>query len=220
MIQTPAAMAAISPETDFQAFTRELGLTFHAEVPLPVPAEPIVAEILSLADTVPGAARSHYCHDGSWSSIALAEGGIGDTSTPTEWMARVPHLSALLTAFGGCTGFCTVARIAPGDLLDWHYDPLSADIETARLHLPIVTNADAVTDFCHERTHWPAGTLHYGDYGFPHRVFNTGPEERIHLYFDVSGDAVRRHLPSALVEPRHVLRQDTQGMMLAHRSAA
>jgi hypothetical protein len=81
-----------------------------------------------------------------------------------------------------------------------------------RLHLPVETNPAAVTDICHERVHWPAGGLYYGDYGFPHRVFNTGALERIHLYVDVPAAPVRALLPDVLTAPRHRERDQAVGL--------
>lgn len=217
MFELPAHKAALAPQTDFQDLTRAQGLRMHAEIPLPLLAPPLLHEILALITKVPDQLRAHSCYDGSWSSIGLAYGTSNGHSEMTAWMADVPTVSALLEHFGGCTGFCTIARISPGDLLNWHTDPLSIDSGTVRLHLPVTTNSDAVTDFCHERAFWPAGTLHYGDYGFPHRVFNTGDTERIHLYFDVAAQTVAKLLPEPLSSPRHEIRSRAIGLLQRHR---
>lgn len=215
---TPARRAAAEPETSFQALTRELGLTFHAPLPAPIPLAPVIEELLALIDTVPDVERGHHCYDGSWSAVTLILPTADRVGEPTPLMARTPRLQALFDTFGGKVSAAFIARIAPGDLLDWHYDPVSADVAETRLHLVMKSDPGAVTDFCHERAHWPAGTLNYGDYGFPHRVLSTGVEERIHLYFDVPSETVRPHLPAELLTTRHQIRQEATGRMLLARS--
>lgn len=213
----PADCARAAPETPFQVFTRDLGLQFQAAVRSPVPLEPVIDEMRALLDAVPDDQRNHMAFDGSWSDIVLLIETGADTRDRTPWMDACPRLESLMDMLGGPAGGAVVARIGPGDLLDWHYDPLSADGERVRLHLPIVTAADAVTDFCHERAHWPVGALYYGDYGFPHRVHNTAAHERIHLYFDVPAEPVRDLLPKALTAPRPGIRQEAVGLWLGWR---
>lgn len=219
MRETPANAAAAAPETPFQRFVRDHDPAMDMRIHLPGPVGPVLRELRGVVEDTAQAERSHACHDGSWSSIALAAGNGWGSSEPARRLASLPAVSALLDRYGGCAGFCTLARIAPGDLLDWHVDPLSADCGIARLHLPIATNPDAVTDFCHRRVHWPVGTLHYGDYGFPHRVFNTGTTERIHLYFDVAAEAVAPLLSPELRRPRHDMRAHATALMLHHRGS-
>jgi len=204
---TPAGTASTAPEAPFQAYTRGLDLRFQATIPTPGDLDQIVREMHRLIETIPDPERNHACADGSWSDINLML-PQGDRSVQlTPEYAACPALVALIDGLGGPTGACTLARIPPGDLLDWHFDPVSADAENVRLHLPIETDPAAVTDFCHERVHWPVGRLYYGDYGFPHRVFNTGTRDRLHLYFDVAASSARSRLPEALTVPRHAERQ-------------
>ncbi|MEQ8586118.1 MAG: aspartyl/asparaginyl beta-hydroxylase domain-containing protein [Thalassobaculaceae bacterium] len=217
MPKTPADAAAAAPVTPFQEFLREHDPAMEMRIPLPGPVDPILRDLARAVRETPQSERGHACHDGTWSSICLAVGSGWGASRPAPRLASMPAVSALLDRFGGCAGFCTLARIAPGDLLDWHVDPLSADGGIARLHLPVVTNPGAVTDLCHRRVHWPVGTLHYGDYGFPHRVFNTGATERIHLYFDVSSEAIAQLLDPELCQPRHDLRARSTGLMHRYR---
>lgn len=185
--------------TDSPDFPDTSGLALTAEiVPAAAPVEPVVAEVLALLEQIPMERRQRHCFDGSWSSVEVVTSSVNDPmrGDATEWLERLPALTSLFDAFCGAVAHCTIARIAPGDLLDWHFDPASIDHELSRLHLPILSNPDAVTDFCDTRAHWPEGRLFYGDYGFPHRVTNTGATERIHLYFDVPSAALRPLLPT------------------------
>lgn len=200
--------------------TSDLALTVEIE-PAPAPLAPVVTEVLALLEHVPMERRSHHCRDGSWSAIGVVTSSITDPmhGDATEWLAHLPALGRLFEAFGGVIAHCTIARIAPGDLLDWHFDPTSIDHECSRLHLPIRSNPAAVTDFCDTRVHWPEGRLFYGDYGFPHRVTNTGPTERIHLYFDVPSVALRPLLPNAAgFGDRHHVREAAVNAWLAWRA--
>lgn len=222
-IPSLAAAAVSAPETSFQALGREAGPAMAARIAVATPLAPIIEQVGALLLAVPDGDRLHACRDRSWSSIWLSHPprSGADRGQPTPLLARLPGLLALLDELGGRVGLAVIARIAPGDLLDWHYDPASLDHPWARLHLPVRTHPQAVTDLCHERVHWPAGGLYYGDYGFPHRVLNPGAEERIHLYFDMSADAVAARLPAALRDggDRRRLRETAVNLMLAERAA-
>jgi hypothetical protein len=54
-----------------------------------------------------------------------------------------------------------------------------------RLHLPLVTTPASTMDLGHQRWHLSAGHLWYGDFSFPHRVFNGSSEQRVHVMVDV-----------------------------------
>lgn len=217
---TPAARALRAPGTPFQTLTREAGLTFSAEITVAADLRAVIAEVMALLAAVPMAGRLHKCGDGSWSSVVLVENrhDAVRTGRTLPLVERLPALRRLFEGLGSEIGSCTIARIAPGDLLDWHHDPLSVDHEMARLHLPLATIPEAVTDFCHQRVHWPAGRLVYGDYGFPHRVLNTGPVERIHLYLDVPSERIRPYLPDGFSD-RTRLRDQAVAAWLAWRAA-
>jgi hypothetical protein len=202
------------PATSDLAFTDEIVATL-------APLMPIVDEVLALLDRVPMERRLHQCLDGSWSSVEIITSDPNDPMQGhgTEWLDDLPSLLPLFEAFGGVIAHCTIARLAPDDLLDWHYDPVSLDHDLSRLHLPVRSNPDAVTDFCDARVHWPEGRLFYGDYGFPHRVLNTGGTERIHLYFDVPSADLRPLLPENL-SGRHQIREMAVNRLLAWKSAS
>jgi hypothetical protein len=210
------------PRTDSPAFpdTDDLALTAEIE-PAPGLLAPIVAEVLTLLERLPMDWRLHHCFDGSWSSVEIIRSSSNDPmrGDATEHLDHLPSLARLFETFGAEIPHCTIARIAPGDLLDWHFDPTSIDYEMSRLHLPILSNPDAVTDFCDTRVHWPEGRLFYGDYGFPHRVLNTGATERIHLYFDVPSAALRPLLPTGHdFGGRHQIREAAVNAWLAWRA--
>lgn len=219
---SPAARAAADPSTGFQAISRDAGIVLSAGIPVSSAILPIVEQALTVLDAVPEAQRRHECWDGSWSSVWIVR-PAGASAAELSLGSRLPALALLFAELGARPSLVVIARIAPHDLLDWHYDPVSIDHEEARLHLPIRTHPAAVTELCHERVHWPVGGLYYGDYGFPHRVFNTSAEERIHLYFDVPAGVVRERLPPAVVSgdgrTRCRIRETAVAQMLAERHA-
>jgi hypothetical protein len=202
------------PDTSHLALTAEI-------VPAPAPLAPIVDEVLALLERLPMERRLHACFDGSWSAVEVITSSAHDPmrGDATEWLEHLPALLALFAAFGGVIPHCTIARIAPGDLLDWHYDPTSLDHDLSRLHLPVQSNPDAVTDFCDTRVHWPKGRLFYGDYGFPHRVTNTGSAERIHIYFDVPSALLRPLLPDSFRD-RHQIRETAVNAWLMWKASS
>lgn len=197
---TPAATAATANETRFQALTLAAALVLSGPVRVETNLAAIVEQVLVLIDATPDSERQHNCWDGSWSSIWISYPSLdpGRPGRPCPALSRLPALSALFEELGGTVGPVVIARLAPGDLLDWHYDPVPPSTLSYRFHLPIRSSPEAVTDFCHERVHWPVGGLYYGEYGFPHRVLNASTEERIHLYFDVTGPGIAERLPDAV----------------------
>jgi len=207
--------------TAFQAATRAADLPMAAQIPVEESLQPVIAELRALIDRTPEAARGHTCPDGSWSTIELM---ASDSDGAARWLVdptELPALRKLFDDLGGDVRLAVLARLAPDDVLDWHRDPCAADMDIARLHLPVLSNPDAVTDLCHERVHWPVGGLHYGDYGFPHRVINKGAEGRVHLYFDLPAAAVLNRLPAVFgenVDARRRLRQEAVNLMLRDRA--
>ena len=223
---TPAATAAAAPETRFQAFVRAASPALSGPVRVDADLAAIVEQALALIDQTPDPERQHDCWDGSWSSIwvSFPSNEPGQPGQPCPALSRLPALSALFEELRGTVGAVVIARLAPGDLLDWHYDPVPPSSFSYRFHLPIRSRPEAVTDFCHERVHWPVGGLYYGEYGFPHRVFNLSTEERIHLYFDVTGPEIAERLPDAVragfTPENERLKQEAVNEWLRWRTAA
>ncbi|MCR9257509.1 MAG: aspartyl/asparaginyl beta-hydroxylase domain-containing protein [Alphaproteobacteria bacterium] len=206
-------------DTPFQAVSRAAGLPMAAEIAVDLPLMPVIGEVKAFIETVPDSERGFRCKDGSWSSIMLIGPDAQGQGTWQTDPGRLPLLGALFAHFGGNVHLAALARMAPGDLLDWHYDPCAADLEAARLHLPITTNPQAVSDLGHERIHWPVGGLFYGDFGFPHRVMNDGTEGRVHLYFDLPSTALLGRLPAAFHDTPAARREARQEAVNLHLMA-
>ena len=134
-------------------------------------------------------------HNGKWNRVGLvAPSGDpsrtyprpGETNEPTPILKALPTLQRIFALFEGPVRAASISRMEPGAKVTWHRDVRqSADVEYARLHLPIITNKGAKMALAHQTTHLHAGELWYGDFTFPHRVDNDSGEARIHIMFDV-----------------------------------
>ena len=59
-------------------------------------------------------------------------------------------------------------------------------LKNARLHLPIITSEKVELLLCNQNTQWKEGKLYYGDFSFPHAIYNGSDINRIHLIIDVN----------------------------------
>lgn len=147
-----------------------------------------------LSDAAFSPQRGPY-HDGSWTRLGLVSPSGDPHRTyghPDEPKAKTPVLKAMpevertLDGFGGPIRSATLSRMAPGAQVRWHRDHRqSIDLAYVRLHIPVFTDAGAVTTIGHETVHMAPGTVWYGDFTFPHRVLNDSPNPRLHIMFDV-----------------------------------
>lgn len=218
-----AFKAIEQPSTAFQDATRGTDIPLWSALPLSKPLMPIVDELRNFIDQAYSRLKLPGCFDGSWATISLMPEHPELRQAGGSLLARLPKLAELFADLGGQISLAQITRIAPGDLLDWHFDHRAADLEKVRLHIPIFTHQNSVTEFCHERCFWPVGSLYYGDYAFPHRVFNTGETERIHLYFDLPADAIQHLLPPIFfenVDERRMLRTETLGLHMKAKNEA
>lgn len=134
-------------------------------------------------------------HNGKWNRLGLfapsgdpfrAIGLPGETKARTEVLDHMPTVARCLDLFGDDLAAASLSIMEPGASVRWHRDPeQTADSTYARLHLPLMTTAASIMDLGHKRWHLAAGQLWYGDFSFPHRVFNNSRELRIHVMIDV-----------------------------------
>ena len=81
-------------------------------------------------------------------------------------------------------------EVKPNTHVYWHYDNNESidDLnfeQNARLHLPIITSKKVKLLLCNQNTQWEEGKLYYGDFSFPHSIYNGSNINRIHLIIDV-----------------------------------
>ena len=98
-----------------------------------------------------------------------------------------PTLREIVGLFGE-TGRVRLSTVEPGGkLLGWHPDVGSGvGADRIILHLALQTSPCAFTWLGHLALAQPENELWYGDYGFPHTVFNAHPTlPRTHLVVEV-----------------------------------
>lgn len=147
-----------------------------------------------LADFQPQVQHGKY-HDGGWKAVGLVAAN-GDWSEDrllpgaeykaTQALDRAPRMREIIDNFPGEKRRVRLMNLKAGKSIFWHYDRTdSMDIHTARVHIPIVTSPDVRFQICHENHSWKPGEVWYGDFTFPHRLYNAGAEDRIHLVLDI-----------------------------------
>ncbi|MDO7843150.1 aspartyl/asparaginyl beta-hydroxylase domain-containing protein [Sphingomonas sp. CA1-15] len=98
---------------------------------------------------------------------------------------RAPAFRALLAALQCPLQAVRLMRLTPGSIIKEHRDhDLSVEFGSARLHVPIVTNAGV--DFRLSGTPVPLreGEIWYLRLADPHSVANRGDTDRVHLVID------------------------------------
>lgn len=86
-------------------------------------------------------------------------------------------------------------RLAEGGVIEEHCDPdLRFEDGEARLHVPILTNADVEFYVAGTRVVMEPGECWFLDLARPHRVINRGQTPRVHLVVDVGVDDWLRDL--------------------------
>lgn len=113
-------------------------------------------------------------------------GGPGpEDFAPTPWLARMPYLREVLNRIPASLNAVRLMALGPGAISTEHRDPkYSLHRGLARLHIPIVTNSDALLILDGVTHHWRAGEFWFGDFSRPHRVENHGARFRIHVVID------------------------------------
>lgn len=165
--------------------------------------EPLAAEVRRLRERAWKAQRP-YGQDGlmattaaDWTILSLrAPGGDPSRTDPggaglvpfadTPHLAGRPALRAVLAAIPAPLRSVRLMALGPGAESPEHRDSkVGLPYGTLRLHVPIVTNPEAVVIIEGKKHHWDAGRLWYGDFSRRHLVRNSGDEARVHLVIDV-----------------------------------
>lgn len=96
-----------------------------------------------------------------------------------------PVVALLMERFPGCVPSGPgLFLLAPGQVHPAHIDEQPPDWVT-RVHVPIVTNPQAVAITADGEIHMQAGKAYRFDTRRAHAVKNLGPTARVHLVFDV-----------------------------------
>jgi hypothetical protein len=144
--------------------------------------------------------RQNY--DGDWSVIPL-RGKAGATHpvmmiypdptarefADTPVLQHCPYFRTVLAAFRCPLRTVRLMRLTPGSVIKEHTDlELSVEQGSARIHIPIATNAQV--EFClnQSRIVMEPGSAWYLRLSDPHSVHNRGATERVHLVVDAVAD--------------------------------
>jgi hypothetical protein len=152
-------------------------------------------------------------YDGNWSVIPLrAKAGATHPvmmiySDPTAiafedtpMLQGCSYFRTVLTAFECPLRAVRLMRLTPGSSIREHTDlDLSVEEGTARIHIPVVTNAGVEFYLNRVRVVMEAGSAWYLRLADPHSVHNNGDCDRVHMVIDaVANDWMRTMLESAL----------------------
>ncbi len=104
---------------------------------------------------------------------------------PTEWLEKAPYLAGVLESIPAEIRSARLMALGPGAASASHFDnKYGVAWGTARVHVPILTHAEARMYIADELQQWQPGTFWFGDFSQVHRVENTGTETRVHLVID------------------------------------
>ena len=133
-------------------------------------------------------------HDGGWNALGL----IAHKGDPfedrymlplakTPALTSSPHIESLVESFRTEKARVRLMELQSGKSILWHYDRGESidDGEFVRVHIPIITNNAVRVQISHSDLVWREGEIWYGDFSFPHRLFNGGTQSRVHLVLDL-----------------------------------
>jgi quercetin dioxygenase-like cupin family protein len=150
-------------------------------------------------------------HDGDWTGLVL-RGPMGATDSllstgeafaDTPLMALCAGVRTLLAGLDCPLRAVRLLRLAPGASIHEHRDyDLGYEQSEARLHVPVLTNPGVEFHLRNRRVEMAPGEVWYLDLGQPHRVFNGGATDRIHLVIDVGvNNWLRALIPFEAADP-------------------
>lgn len=175
-------------------------------LPLEFCTHDLVADVVQIADSDWVSHFNTGYHDGGWSGVALrSPSGDARHLDPdhepnpkyhdTPQLQNCAHIGAALSAFACPLEAVRLLRLRPGGVIREHYDPgLNYLHGIARLHIPLVTCADAEFYLDGKRVAMAVGECWYLDFDRPHRAQNLGTHDRIHLVIDCRVNDWLRHM--------------------------
>ncbi|MEP7336641.1 MAG: aspartyl/asparaginyl beta-hydroxylase domain-containing protein [Acidobacteriota bacterium] len=153
----------------------------------------------------------HY-YEGAWSGVALrATDGLANrlfnnpnqrNFADTPALERCPNLQAVLANFHCPLTSVRLLKLAAGAAIREHSDPdLHHEYGEVRLHIPLLTNPQVEFFLAGERIVMNEGECWYLNLSLPHRVFNRGATDRIHLVVDcLVNDWLQTIIPFAAID--------------------
>ena len=144
--------------------------------------------------------HEHYeNHDGGFTAISLySEDGKAANYLKTKNIETIkteigkffPYtisiVEQLKKKFGASTRRVRFMKLTKGTNIHWHYDwDECISLGNCRLHIPLIVNNESSGCISHQYYQWKPGEIWYGDFSFPHKVFNNGTSDRLHFVIDL-----------------------------------
>jgi len=163
---------------------------------------PFVFEAELLQEDLRGIAEEEWVphfnqkdYEGRWSSVSLrSRTGLVEDGVPmgtaaefkdTPLMARCPHMKAAVDAFGFAKKSVRLLRLQAGSRVREHVDrDLGLAAGELRLHVPVTTNDRLEFVVAGRQLKLREGESWYIDFSQPHRIYNGGETDRVHLIID------------------------------------
>jgi hypothetical protein len=167
----------------WQILTRSVGLAMSHRFDRQYDAEKLRVECQAILEQFHPNNQHGKDHDGGWKAVSLvAPGGDafedrihGNVFAKTPALELAPYMEEIIDSFPSKPRRVRLMQLLPGENIYWHYDPdESVDRKHIRLHVPVFTHDKIRFQIGHEDCRWQAGDLWYGDFTFPHRLFNAG----------------------------------------------
>lgn len=209
MDKTPFAV----DECPWQRMTAASGLALTHRLDRTFDADRLQQETTALFEKYQSKEQHGPYHDGGWKGICLhaANGDYKETAlvdgtvySKTEVLVDAPYLESIIDSLDCDMRRVRLMGLEPGEYIYWHVDSGdSLDAVTTRLHIPIFTDENVRFQISHKNCVWQAGEFWYGDFSFPHRVYNGGTRSRVHLILDLMVDErVESLFPAEYVQQR------------------
>lgn len=147
----------------------------------------------SAEDWIPHFNTSYY--EGDWSGIALRVAKnsplalypdpVADSYEDSSMLARCDYVSEVLKSFKCELEVVRFLRLSAGAKILEHRDyKLAFEDGVARLHIPVVTNAQVEFFLDGQLLKMSEGETWYLNLNLKHRVNNFGTQDRVHLVLD------------------------------------
>jgi hypothetical protein len=170
-------------------------LRLTQRLPCSVDLSELQADLDRVERSYPSSTQDGPHHNGRWKRLGLVSPDgdpyqafekRGQQRRPTPVLDLMPSVRRLMDDMAVPVRGAFISVMEPGARVRWHRDAShSIDLQTVRLHMPVVTAPSSTIRICHETAHWPAGQLWYADFSFPHSVQNDWNRPRVHLIFDL-----------------------------------
>src|SRR5262249_18049726 len=128
-----------------------------------------------------------------------------DDCTDTPVLGRCTYFQEVLRSFECPLSSVRLLRLGAGARIREHTDlNLGYEDEEIRMHIPVATNPQAEFFLKGERVLMNSGECWYLNFNLPHRLYNGGTTDRVHLVIDCRVDEWVRALFASALEHQKI----------------